>query len=900
MFDYNATPHDRVQSMSNTHDEPQTNGEGIGRSVALPVLESSNSGAPMMGRTKRARWRAGVLALINVLMIIHLIQWLIMGMTISPVEPSETMETLEVGVVNAGAIFFLLAIVSTVLFGRFFCGWGCHVLALQDLCVWIMTKLGIRPKPFRSRLLVFFPIALGFYMFLWPSFKRLVLAPALEAASLDWPHWLRPVEQIHQFSNGLVVDDFWSTFPAWYIAVPFLLICGFACVYFLGAKGFCTYGCPYAAFFKPIDTVSPTRIRVNDDCRHCGYCTSVCTSNVRVSEEVRDFGMVVDPGCMKTLDCISACPNDALSLGFGKIALGAKPKPDAKEARKAALRKRRGRYDLGLWEEGLGVVLMLWFFYATRGAFDAIPMLLAGGLAAICTMILVLTIKLFHQPNVRLYKFQFKKQGRIRAIGYGLLLVGVVFMAGSAWTSNAKFLRWRGDMQFNQSIVPGDTLVRLEFDPSPEERERAEIAVAAYQRADSSAHGGVGWALNAELRLRLSYFLSKLDRHDEAFEQLRMVIQDGEPTDALVLQASQVLIRSMDDAKDPDLGQIEHEDAKRVAILGLYSDAVQAHPRLHAIRAELAKSAAVTGDPEGAELYWDIAWQAQRYSELAEQYVAQGNDQDAAEAREISAKLADFAEDSLTEPRFILSHGSMHAFIGEMDEALRLFNEASDNATSDENPAGVWIDIGRSALQFGLVEFAREQAQKAIDSPDASTMTWIAAAEIASFSGAFDLGRERAERAMTMPRFDDQPMLMARAANAMLSRDNLDQGIALLRRGIETSEDPFEQFTIARGMAAGGMSLGSNEMLEGGLEYIEGIVESHPEIALIQSDLGNIYYQLGRYESAERHTVEAAERSATNAALADRASELFRAMAREDQALVWAEEAERRREASTP
>ena len=77
--------------MSKPHDEPQTNSEGIGRSVALPVLECGDSRAPMMGRTKRARWRASALILVNVLMIIHLIQWAIMGMTVSPVEPSEAL-----------------------------------------------------------------------------------------------------------------------------------------------------------------------------------------------------------------------------------------------------------------------------------------------------------------------------------------------------------------------------------------------------------------------------------------------------------------------------------------------------------------------------------------------------------------------------------------------------------------------------------------------------------------------------------------------------------------------------------------------------------------------------------------------------------------------------------------
>ncbi len=884
--------------MSKTHDESQTNNEGIGRSVALPVLDSRNSGAPMMGRTRRARWRALVLTLVNVFMIAHLIQWAIMGMTISPIEPSEAMETLEVGIVNAGAIFFLVAILSTVLFGRFFCGWLCHVVALQDLCAWMMTKVGIRPKPFRSRFLVYFPIGLGFYMFLWPSFKRIVLAPALESASIDWPYWLRPVEAIHQFSNELIVEDFWATMPPWFIAVPFLFICGFACVYFLGAKGFCTYGCPYAAFFKPIDTISPVRIRVNDDCRQCGYCTSVCTSNVRVSEEVRDFGMVVDPGCMKTLDCISACPNDALSIGFGKIALGAKPKAESKESRKAALKKRRGRYDLALWEEIVAAVLMLWFFYATRGMLDAIPMLLAGGLAAICTMVLLLTFKLFHQSHVRLYKLQFKKQGQIRMSGFLLILVALGFVAGSAWSGNAKFLRWRGDMQFNQTIVPGDTLVRPQFDPSPAQRERAEIAVAAYTRAGGFNEGGIGWKLDAEHRLRLSYFLSMLDRHEEALAQMRLVIEEGEPMESLVIQASQLLIRAMDEGRDEKTNDQAHEEAKRDSILALYADAIQAHPRLHAIRAELAKAQAASGNMERAALYWDIAWQTQRYRDLADEYEAEGNLDDAQEADAIANRHEEFIEDSKTDPMFLLSHATMYAFARDIENALPLFLEASDNATESHNPAGVWIDIGRTALQFGMIDFAREQAQKAIESEDANVMTWIAAAEIASFSGQFDVGLERIEHAMTMDRFDEQAMLMARAANATLTREKMDLGQELLRRAYETSDDPFERFTIARGIALAGASLGSQPMIEEGLSLIEEIIEEHPDLAIIQADLGDIYFQLGQLDNAETHIVQAAEKSAMNAPLAKRVSELYEQMGRTQDAERWREESQRRANAS--
>ena len=830
---------------------------GIGRSVSLPVLECGDSRAPMMGRTKTARWRAGVLIAVNVLMIAHLIQWAIVGMTVSPIEPSESMETLEVGVVNAGAIFFIIAIASTLLFGRFFCGWLCHIVALQDLCAWIMTKCGVRPKPFRSRLLVYFPIGLGFYMFVWPSFKRVVLKPILESNAIDWPFWLRPVEPIHQWTSEIMVEDFWATMPPWYIAVPFLIICGFACVYALGAKGFCTYGCPYAAFFKPIDTIAPVRIRVNDNCHQCGYCTSVCTSNVRVSEEVRDFGMVVDPGCMKTLDCISACPNDALSLGLGKPALGAKPKGESKASRKEALRKRRGRYDLTLWEELVAGVLMLWFFYATRGMLDAVPMLLAGGLAAIGAMVALLTIKLVHQANVRLYRFQFKKGGRIKPAGLALVLLAMVFAFGSVWSGHARMMRWRGDMQFNRTVVPPEALIRPEFNPSAEQRERAEIAVESYRRGDSPSRGGLGWKLDPEHRVRLAYFLSMLDRHDEALEQLRLVIDQGEPTDNFVLQTSQMLIRSMDDQRG-EKDMAEHEQAKREALLSLYREALEAHPNLHAIRAELAKSAAAEGDNERVEALWDVTG---------------------------------FEDD----PLFALSRGGSIAFTGNMPDAREQFMKAAELAGNAEHPAGVLIDIARTAIQFGMNDVARDLAQRAIEDEHATAMTWVAAAEIASFSGDFETGRSRIEHASTMPRFEDHAMLQARAANAILTQSTVEEGQRRLREAYQTASDPFERFTIARGMVFAGANLGAPQMVEEGLGLIGNIVEANPDLPVIENDLGNLYYQIGLGEEGLAHVESAAERDPTNAMLAQRAGELNNALGHVIKAQSWFEEAERRR-----
>ena len=145
---------------------------------AVPGRASGGVNFPGYSKTgiresKTSRWRAAALILLNLFMIAHIIQWRLMGKTISAIEPSETMYTLQNGFVNASFIFFSLAILATLIFGRFVCGWGCHILALQDLCGWLLKKMRLHPKPFRSRLLVYVPLVAALYMFVWPVVYRL-------------------------------------------------------------------------------------------------------------------------------------------------------------------------------------------------------------------------------------------------------------------------------------------------------------------------------------------------------------------------------------------------------------------------------------------------------------------------------------------------------------------------------------------------------------------------------------------------------------------------------------------------------------------------------------------------------------------------------------------------------
>jgi tetratricopeptide (TPR) repeat protein len=528
------------------------------------------------------KWRAVALTAVHVLIAIHIAQWLIVGSTLSPVEPSESMKTLELGVVNAGFVFFTLAILSTLILGRFFCGWGCHVVALQDLCAWAMKKIRAKPKPFRSRLLIYAPLLLGLYMFVWPTFKRFALFPLLEAVGLGIPIWLGRPAPFQGFESELIVQDFWATFPPWYIAIPFLAACGFACVYFLGSKGFCAYGCPYGGIFGVVDKASPGRIVVSDACEGSGHCTAVCTSNVRVHEEVRDFGAVVNPGCMKCLDCVSACPNDALSFAFAKPAILTRPRDDDARKRQQRAAKSSRRYDLS-WPEEIAIALAaLFFFVGFRGMLNLVPMLMAVGMALIAAYLLWASWRTIAKPNARMQSFQLRVHGRIRPLGVAVILITTTIAGSAIWSASVNWLRWSAHLGHESLNVPISVALRPEFKPSESTAKAVEQAIARYEQSRSPRNGGIGWSLRPQDRRELAFLYVLAGRNADAIAQLERLTKQGQPTTELI--AEMVRLRRLQ-------GDDESVIARSLA------DVLGVHPSLHDVRVEWARAAAQAGTP---------------------------------------------------------------------------------------------------------------------------------------------------------------------------------------------------------------------------------------------------------------------------------------------------------------
>jgi polyferredoxin len=477
--------------------------------VSLPVLPGDPDPQGPIRRSRSGPRRAMVLAAVQLLMIAHLVLWALSrefgwwgGRTLTPVEPSESMEFVKNGVVNAGLIFFAVALLSTLILGRWFCGWGCHLVMLQDLCGWMMRKAGVRPRPFRSRLLIYVPLVLAAYMFLWPPFYRLAIAP-----------WTRPDLTWPGLSAHLTTTAFWQTFPGLLVAIPFLAICGFATVYFLGNKGFCTYGCPYGGFFAPLDEFAPGRIRVTDACRQCAHCTAVCTSNVRVHEQVREYGMVVDPGCMKTLDCVSVCPNDALYFGFGR---------PARRKGAPAQKAPRPAYDLTWPEEiALAAVFALAFF-SVRGVYNLIPMLMAAGIAGVVTFLAWKLWRLVRDADVGVQTLVLKAAGRWRRPG---VVFAAVALGAVALTAHCG------------AVNLAEAAARVsERDPQNTQR-----SIRLYRFASRIGDGGIGLAFNARVDLRLAQLHWRQGDFEQSEHYLRRAIERTRVDEGLTIQYLTVL-----------------------------------------------------------------------------------------------------------------------------------------------------------------------------------------------------------------------------------------------------------------------------------------------------------------------------------------------------------------------
>ncbi len=490
--------------------QERNNGDGRRTGLELPVLKSRAQSPRNYGR-----WRAVSLSIVYLLMVAHIVHWKLAGRTLAPLEFNEVLHTLELGIVTVGFLFMCVTVLSTLILGRFFCSWGCHILALQDLCAWLLQQVRIRPKPIRSRVLLCVPALTAFYLFLWPQALRLFQGhplPKLHLAT-DTDGWA-----------SIVTDDFWRNLPGpWIVALTFL-VCGFLTVYVLGSRSFCTYVCPYGVVFGLADRLAIGRIRVDDSCEQCGQCTAACNNHIRVHEEVALHGMVVNPACMKDLDCVAACPKNALRFGIGRPAL----------LKSYKLGRFGLPFDFSFAEELLIAGVMIAVLLTFTALYGVTPFFLALALGGIIGYASVVFLRLLRAPFVRLGIVKLKSHGRIGKSGYAFI---AVFACIVLFTGHSAFIRYHEYSGNKKNQPPAAAYHHLaltqrwgifENEMTLRGTIDALFRLGRYKEAESRLlHLLARHPANAVLRVRLAECLLKQGRTAEGEEQFRAITDQG-------------------------------------------------------------------------------------------------------------------------------------------------------------------------------------------------------------------------------------------------------------------------------------------------------------------------------------------------------------------------------------
>ena len=233
---------------------------------------------------------------LHILILLHIFYW--GDNVVGSVDFQEFFHSfVKYGIINAGVILVIVAFITTLIFGRFFCGWGCHFGAIQELAWFILKKMNIQPKTIDSKLVTFLPLLILIHLYILPNL--------FFATETNW-----------HISVNLKDPSIWAFLPGVIIGTLTFVVDGFLIVYFLGKKGFCRFICPWGAFLKLPNSLALFKVRKTGECTHCHVCTDSCPIGIDVNYEINKYTKVTSTNCTSCMLCISGCPSTALSYSY--------------------------------------------------------------------------------------------------------------------------------------------------------------------------------------------------------------------------------------------------------------------------------------------------------------------------------------------------------------------------------------------------------------------------------------------------------------------------------------------------------------------------------------------------------------------------------------------------------
>jgi len=223
-----------------------------------------------------------------------------------------------------------------------------------------------------------------------------------------------------------------------------------------------------------------------------------------------------------------------------------------------------------------------------------------------------------------------------------------------------------------------------------------------------------------------------------------------------------------------------------------------------------------------------------------------------------------------------------------------LYEEAVAMVPSLEgNKAGWYIDIARGASAFGMRDLMEEMATTAIESPDATALTWLSAGELANALRQIQVSAERGEIALTMAG-GYRSEVLRRAAGIFADDGQVDRSLELLELAEERAENDFDRKYIIELMVRVGLMLRHEDALTMGFAHYKELAERRVDVPVFMVDYAALLFNGGRPEEGVAAMIEAAELDERNAMIAQKVGEMYSAMGNFEKMQEWVDEADRR------
>lgn len=205
------------------------------------------------------------------------------------------------GVITGSVFVFTSLFVSSLFFGRVFCGWICPAGATQELCI------KLKNKPFKNGKRNWIKYAI------WAPWVTIIVLMFVQAGGI------LAIDPLYQTYYGISITGMESLIL--FIAIAGIIV---AIALIAGKRASCHTICWMAPFMilgrkirNSINLPSLQLISNTEKCINCKLCDKKCPMSLEVNKMVQDKNLE-NSECILCGSCVDNCPKGAINYSFGQ------------------------------------------------------------------------------------------------------------------------------------------------------------------------------------------------------------------------------------------------------------------------------------------------------------------------------------------------------------------------------------------------------------------------------------------------------------------------------------------------------------------------------------------------------------------------------------------------------